>query len=85
MAAGKQHHGYPSLEASGTKVMTVRLPEELAAELDVVARAEEVSVSETVRAAIYRHIATRRADERFQGRLREQLEKDREVIERLAS
>jgi hypothetical protein len=45
---------------------------------------DEVSVSEGIRPAIYRYVATRRADKGFQARLRERLEKDREVLERLA-
>lgn len=73
-----------SLDATGTKVMSVRLPVDLADEIAVVARADEVSISEAIRAAIYRHIATRRADERFQTRLREQMERNRKVSERLA-
>jgi Arc/MetJ-type ribon-helix-helix transcriptional regulator len=80
-----EQDGRSSLDATGTKVMSVRLPVDLADEIAAVARADEVSVSEAIRAAIYRHIATRRADERFQTRLREQMERDREVSERLAS
>jgi len=49
-----------------------------------ICRVDDVTVSEGIRAAIYRHIAARRADKRFQERLREQLEKDREVLEGLA-
>lgn len=67
-----------------TKVMSLRLSEELAAEMAYVCRVDEVSVSEGIRAAIYRHVATRRADKGFQARLRERLEKDREVLERLS-
>jgi hypothetical protein len=37
-----------------------------------------------VRAAIAKHIATRRADEDFQARLRKQMEEDRKVMERLS-
>jgi hypothetical protein len=67
-----------------TRVMSLRLAEDLAAEMAYVCRVDEVSVSEGIRAAIYRHVATRRADKGFQARLRERLEKDREVLERLA-
>jgi len=67
-----------------TKVMSLRLSEDLAAEMTSICRVDGVTVSEGIRAAIYRHIAARRADKRFQERLREQLEKDREVLERLA-
>jgi len=71
-------------KAAPTKVTTLRLPTNLAAELSVVARADGLPVSEVVREAVGKHIATRRADEEFQARLKEQLEKDREVLERLA-
>ena len=71
-------------KAGPTKVTTLRLPTDLAAELSVVARADDLPISEVVREAIGKHIATRRADEDFQARLKEQLEKDREVLERLA-
>jgi len=65
-----------------TKVMTVRLAEDLAAELAVVARTDEVPVSESVREAIENHIAARRADSAFQARLKERLEQEREILER---
>jgi hypothetical protein len=50
----------------GTKVMSLRLSEDLAAEMASICRVE-VSVSEGIRATIYRHIAARRADKRFSG------------------
>ena len=68
-----------------TKVTTVRIDDELNDEVNAVARADEVPASEVVRAALYRYIAERRSDPHFQARLRELLEKDREVIERLAA
>lgn len=67
-----------------TKVMSLRLSEDLAAEMASICRVDEVTILEGIRAAIYRHIAARRADKRFQERLREKLEKDREVLERLS-
>jgi len=67
-----------------TKVMSIRMPAELAAQIDAMARAEGVSISETMRAAAYRYIASRRADQDFQERLTKRLEKDREVLELLA-
>jgi len=66
------------------KAMSLRLPEDQAVELAAVARADGVPVSEIVRAAVYQFITARRADERFKERLRQRLEEDREVIERLA-
>lgn len=67
-----------------TKVMSLRLPNELAAEVKALARAEEVSISEAIRAAIYRHIATRRADKRFQEKLKKRLEEDLQTLEQLS-
>lgn len=68
----------------GTKAMSLRLPADQAAELEAVARADEMPVSEAVREAIDAHIAARRADKDFQKRLKRRLEEDREVLERLA-
>jgi len=70
---------------SETTVMSLRLAKELAKEIAAVARVEGATVSETIRAAIYRYIATRRADENFKKLLRRRLEEDREVLEQLAS
>jgi predicted transcriptional regulator len=68
-----------------TKITTIRIDDELKVEVDAVARADDVPASEVVRAALYRYIAERKSDPQFQARLRELLEKDREVIERLAA
>lgn len=67
-----------------TTVMSLRLAKELAKEIAAVARVEGVTVSATIRAAIYRYIATRRTDENFKKLLRQRLEEDREVLEHLA-
>lgn len=66
------------------KVISVRMPDELVAQIDAMARAEGVSVSEAMRAAAYRYIATRRADQEFKERLRKRLEEDAEILKRLA-
>ncbi len=66
-----------------TKAMSLRLPEELAADLAAVAEADEMPVSEAVREAIDKHIAERRADKGFQERLKRRLEKNRKTFERL--
>lgn len=71
-------------KANPTKITSLRLSSELAAELSAVARAEGVPISDVVRAAIGKHIASRRADEDFQARLKEQMEEDRKVLERLS-
>ena len=67
-----------------TKVTTLRLDEELAAELAVVARVDKRTVSDVVREAVSNHIAERRADPDFQTRLKERMEADRRVLEQLA-
>jgi predicted DNA-binding protein len=66
-----------------TRAMSLRLSEEMAAELDAVARADGVPVSEAIREAIDRQIAAKRADKDFQERLKRMMEEDREVLERL--
>ena len=68
-----------------TKITTLRLPKELADELDAVARADRLPVSELVRAALYRFIAERRTEPDFKERLTEVLEEDRKTLERLAA
>jgi hypothetical protein len=66
---------------SGTAI-SVRVPEKFAAEIAVIARIEDVSVSEVIRAAIYRHLSLLHADQAFQDRLRKRLDEDREILER---
>lgn len=66
------------------KNMTLRLPAEQADELEAVARAEGISVSDAVREAIGEHIERKRKDKAFRGRLRAVMERDREILERLA-
>ena len=62
-----------------TKAMTLRLEADRAAELEAVARADGISVSDAVREAITEHIERRRKDKAFQNRLRRMLEEDREI------
>jgi hypothetical protein len=66
------------------KNMTLRLAAEQAAELEAVARAEGVSVSDAVREAIAEHIERKRNDKAFRERLRAVMERDREILKRLA-
>jgi len=68
-----------------TKATTVRLPKELADELDAVARADRLPVSELIRAAVYRFIADRRSEPDFKERLKEVVEEDRRTLERLVT
>ena len=66
------------------KNMTLRLSATQADELEAVARAEGISVSDAVRAAITEHIERKRKDKAFRERLRAVMERDREILERLA-
>lgn len=67
-----------------TKAFTMRIPEEKAAELEAVARADGVPVSEAVREAIDRHIDARRKDKDFQARLTKLIDDNQRVLDRLS-
>ncbi len=67
-----------------SKAFTMRLPDEKAAELEAVARADGMPVSEAVRAAIDLHIDARRNDKEFQARLTKLVEDNQRVLDRLA-
>ena len=66
------------------KNMTLRLSSEQADELEAVARAEGISVSDAVREAITEHIERKRKNKAFRDRLRAVMERDREILEQLA-
>jgi len=66
------------------KNMTLRLTVDQANELEAVARADGLSVSDTVREAITEHIERKRRDKAFRERLRAVMERDREILDRLA-
>jgi len=67
-----------------TKAFTMRIPEDKAAELEAVAQADGVPVSEAVREAIDHHIEARRKDKDFQARLSKLIEDNQRVLDRLA-
>jgi predicted transcriptional regulator len=67
-----------------TKHVTVRLPDDLAAEAEAVARAEGRSLNETVKEALAEAVERKRQDPAFKKRLRKIIEQDRELLERLA-
>ncbi len=67
-----------------TKQTTVRLPDELAAEAEAVARVKGTSVNALIVEALQAEIERVRQDESFTSRARELLERDRELLERLA-
>jgi hypothetical protein len=64
--------------------MTLRLTDEQAATLDLVARADDQTVTEAVRTAIDAHIEGRRRDTDFKERLRRRHEQERALYERLS-
>jgi predicted DNA-binding protein len=66
------------------KAFTMRIPEDKAAELEAVARADGMPVSEAVREAIDHHIEARRKDKDFQARLGKLIEDNQRVLDRLA-
>jgi len=65
-----------------TKVLSLRLPEEIATEIAAVAHANGVSVSRAIREAIEDYVAAELSDEAFKARLSKRLEEDRETFER---
>ncbi len=66
------------------KTMTLRLQDELARELEAVARVDDISLSDAVRAAITEHVEARRADRAFQERLDRFMHENQAILERLA-
>ena len=71
-------------EEAMPKTMTLRLDDERAAMLELVARADEKSLTDAVRDAIDLHIEERRKDTAFKERLRKRHEAERTLYERLA-
>ena len=67
------------------KNMTLRLSDQQAAELDAIAQVENVPIAEEVRRALAEHIAARRKDREFQSRLKASIERNQEILRRLAS
>lgn len=66
------------------KVTTIRQSSEQAAELEAIARVEGLPVAEVIRTAIAEHIEARRKDPDFRERLRQRLEEDQLVLQKLA-
>ena len=66
------------------KNFTLRLNDEEASHLEALARAEGLSLNETVRRALAEAVEARRADPTFRSRIQRILEEDRELLERLA-
>jgi len=66
------------------KGFTVRLDDDQAAELEAVAEAAGVPISEEIREAITARIQERRQDGEFRARLRQSIEDDQKILDRLA-
>jgi hypothetical protein len=66
------------------KQTTVRLPDELAEEAEAVARVRSISVNSLIIESLSNEIARVRADKDFTDRARRLLERDKELLERLA-
>ncbi len=67
-----------------TKQTTVRLPEDLADSAEAVARVKGTSVNALIIGALEAEIERVRQDEDFTSRAKRLLERDRELLERLA-
>lgn len=66
------------------KVTTVRMPEDLAEQVEVVARGRGVSINAVVLDALTAEIERVKKDRQFMARLREITDKDKEILDRLA-
>ena len=62
----------------------MRLPDELAEDVEALARVEGASLNETVKQALIEAVERRRKNPKFKARLGKIIEKDRELLERLA-
>jgi hypothetical protein len=67
-----------------TKALTLRLPVDQAEALEAIAGVDELSINEEIRRAVAAHIEARRRDDAFRERLRASIERNREILERLA-
>ena len=66
------------------KAMIVRLPTDLAADLDGVAKVNRIPVAEAVRQAISDQIEVRRGDAEFKARIQRLVDENQEILDRLA-
>lgn len=66
------------------KQTTVRLPEELALEVDIVARAQGVSMNQLIIDSLSVEISRVRKDTEFISRVQHLVARDKEILDRLA-
>jgi predicted transcriptional regulator len=67
------------------KAMTLRIDMDTAEQLEAIAQVEGISTSAVVREALTRLIEERRANADFQNRLRDSIQRNRAILERLGS
>ncbi|MHB8288569.1 MAG: ribbon-helix-helix protein, CopG family [Acidimicrobiales bacterium] len=67
-----------------TKNLTVRLPDDIAADTEALARVEGKSLNETIQQALTEAVERRRNNPKFKARLAMIIQDDRELLERLA-
>jgi len=65
---------------TNTRVTTIRLPEELAEQVDVVVRVDGTTATAVIRTAITEHIARREADLEFRARLAASIARDKALL-----
>jgi glutamate-1-semialdehyde aminotransferase len=71
-------------DGMGKKTTTVRLPEELADTVEVVARGRGISVNALVVEALLAEVEKVKQDDQFMATLRKVTERDKEILDRLA-
>ena len=85
ICAHLRYHVMPCYHDGMTrKTTTVRLPEELADQVEVVARGRGVSVNAVVVDALVAEVEKVRADKTFMDHLRRITDRDKEILDRLA-
>jgi hypothetical protein len=67
-----------------TKNLTIRIPDDVAANAEAIARVDGTSLNETVKQSLIEAVERRRKNPAFKARLKEIIEEDRELLERLA-
>ncbi|MGZ0217599.1 MAG: YlcI/YnfO family protein [Acidimicrobiales bacterium] len=68
-----------------TKQTTVRLPEDLADDAEAVARVQGTSVNQLIVDSLTKEIERVRSDDDFTSRAKRLIERDKELLERLAT
>jgi response regulator RpfG family c-di-GMP phosphodiesterase len=68
-----------------TKVLSLRIPEELAVEVAAVAHANRLSVSRAIRSAVEDYVSANVNDPEFQKRVKKRLEDDLKAAQQLAA